>query len=111
MRLKVFERDGWKCRNCGDETKTLHVHHHRYTSKNPWDESLVNLQTLCFECHEAEKKEGYTNIGSAEEYLLLILAIKGFSPDQIYDVAESIYADKFQLGNLKEVPRFGNESQ
>lgn len=51
-RLAVFERDGFQCLCCEDKTSTLHVHHLIYTAKEPWDEPMENLETLCAECHE-----------------------------------------------------------
>ena len=50
-RLKVFERDKWKCTECGDKETTLHIHHLKYTKKYPWDEPLGNLKTVCSNCH------------------------------------------------------------
>jgi len=50
-RLKVFERDKWKCVDCGDAETTLHVHHLKYTKRYPWDEPIKNLKTLCIKCH------------------------------------------------------------
>ena len=55
-RLKVFERDGWKCRNCGDTETMLHVHHITYTKKYPWNELMRNLKSLCDRCHKKEHK-------------------------------------------------------
>lgn len=52
VRLKVFERDGFKCLACGRETETLHVHHLVYTDGEPWDAPLENLETLCVDCHQ-----------------------------------------------------------
>lgn len=54
-RLKIFERDGFTCCRCGDSNEELQVHHLKYTS-NPWDESDINLITLCKTCHEFESK-------------------------------------------------------
>lgn len=51
-RLCVMERDQFKCRDCGSESKTLHVHHLAYQGKNPWDAGDDVLLTLCNECHE-----------------------------------------------------------
>ncbi len=51
-RLKVLERDGFECTDCGDDKKTLHVHHLNYAkSGNPWDSKLDDLETLCEDCH------------------------------------------------------------
>jgi len=52
IRLKTMKRDKWKCVNCGEDKKTLHVHHKKY-KKNIWDANPDDLQTLCNKCHEA----------------------------------------------------------
>lgn len=49
-RLEIMNRDGWKCRNCGDEKSTLHVHHWFYYGE-PWDADSKILSTLCETCH------------------------------------------------------------
>lgn len=51
-RLEVLTRDEWRCRSCGCEDKTLHVHHHHYTRGQPWDTPIELLSALCDECHE-----------------------------------------------------------
>lgn len=57
-RLKVMERDEWKCLDCGSTTKTLNVHHHQYTKgKKPWEYRNGDLGTYCHECHEARHKQ------------------------------------------------------
>lgn len=54
-RLKILDRDGFECKNCGDTTKTLHVHHRRYINgRNPWEYEDSNLVTLCCDCHKIE---------------------------------------------------------
>ena len=49
-RLEIMERDGWKCRNCGDEKSTLHVHHWAYNG-DPWEVDPMFLSTYCHRCH------------------------------------------------------------
>jgi hypothetical protein len=49
-RLRIMERDGWKCFACGDAESTLHVHHFYYDGE-PWDVPDDYLQTLCEICH------------------------------------------------------------
>lgn len=52
MRLRVFERDGWRCVRCGEGRETLHIHHTRYSPGPPWEIDLGALQTLCEACHD-----------------------------------------------------------
>jgi len=49
-RLKIFERDGFKCPYCNDETTTLHVHHEKYEGE-PWEIDDEFLKTACEVCH------------------------------------------------------------
>lgn len=52
-RLRIFERDGFACRNCGDGTSTLNVHHIVYLSgRDPWEYEDKALLTLCEQCHK-----------------------------------------------------------
>jgi hypothetical protein len=51
VRLKVMERDDWKCRLCFADGLTLAVHHKRYSGENPWNADLGDLVTLCEDCH------------------------------------------------------------
>lgn len=50
-RLEVFQRDGFKCTFCSDSETQLQVHHLRY-HKNPIEQSISDLVTLCKDCHE-----------------------------------------------------------
>lgn len=50
-RLRVFQRDNWRCTKCRDTETELHVHHLKYTKKYPWNEPMINLTTLCSNCH------------------------------------------------------------
>lgn len=53
-RLKIFERDKFRCKECGCEENTLHVHHIKYFGK-PWEAPDDFLVTLCQGCHEYEE--------------------------------------------------------
>jgi len=53
----ILQRDGNKCRNCGD-SDSLIVHHRQYHIKNmtgkfisPWEYENRHLITLCEKCH------------------------------------------------------------
>ena len=51
-RLKILERDGFACKQCGDKNSTLHVHHCFYEKgKKIWDYNDIDLFTLCDSCH------------------------------------------------------------
>ena len=52
LRLKVFERDQFKCSCCESADNTLHVHHLVYSKGEPWDAPTEHLETLCNDCHE-----------------------------------------------------------
>src|SRR5690606_11540357 len=54
-RLEVFQRDGFKCVVCGNDKKTLHVHHKKYNG-DPWDVSSDFLVTICEICHAKEHR-------------------------------------------------------
>ena len=52
-RLEVLDSSGWACSNCGDKTKTLHVHHLKYRrGAKPWEYEADELRSLCETCHE-----------------------------------------------------------
>jgi hypothetical protein len=54
LRLKVMERDGFQCQECGDKTETLNVHHKRYVKgRKAWEYEADDLVTLCETCHES----------------------------------------------------------
>lgn len=67
-RLEILQRDNFTCRHCGDTETTLHVHHEKYTGKNPWDADNDDLITICLDCHEVN------HLGLSEfEYTLVDL--------------------------------------
>lgn len=53
-RLEIMQRDDFKCRLCGDDETTLHIHHKEYINGNkPWEYEESYLITLCEHCHRA----------------------------------------------------------
>ncbi len=46
---KVFQRDNYKCRHCGNRNG-IHPHHVTFKSQQGEDR-LNNLITLCWKCH------------------------------------------------------------
>ena len=51
-RLEILQRDGFKCRSCGNEEETLHVHHLSADySVDPWNHREDDMVTLCETCH------------------------------------------------------------
>lgn len=53
MRLRVMDRAGFRCEECGDKDTTLNVHHSYYTKgAKPWEYPAESLKCLCEKCHE-----------------------------------------------------------
>lgn len=53
-RLQIMQRDDFKCQLCGDDKKTLNVHHLHYKGM-PWEALDKHLITLCESCHRIEE--------------------------------------------------------
>lgn len=100
LRLRVFQRDEWKCRACGNSSKTLHAHHPVYHpfSEGPWDYEIDSIITLCSECHSDEHCE----LDSSKANVLLALVKLGYwnsyELDSLCDVLGAITKD--DLTNL-----------
>lgn len=88
MRLKVLERDGWRCRQCQlSEGVSLQVHHSYYTyGADPWDYPESSLITLCEDCHE------YESARSSATNRRLVVAVRTLMPfcDQVEDLVEML---------------------
>ncbi len=50
-RKAALERAGWKCELCGS-IHNLQCHHKIHRSMGRRDDTVSNLQVLCFQCHE-----------------------------------------------------------
>lgn len=86
-RLEILNRDGFKCRCCGNGEKTLHVHHLKYTrGRDPWDYPDASLVTLCEVCHETEHEDAQ----NSREILLDSLLDRGARSTDLYALAVAI---------------------
>ena len=87
LRHQVFQRDNYRCRECGATNKQtrLHVDHIKPVAKGGTND-LSNLQTLCEECNRAK----YT-----DEWV-------GGENTNSYKVSDSIY-----YKNIKQCPECG----
>lgn len=57
FRLKVLEKDGFKCTQCDDDKSPLNAHHLYYISKRkPWEYPIASVLTFCESCHEDNHK-------------------------------------------------------
>lgn len=81
-RLVILERDNFRCAICSDHEKTLHVHHKRYSSTEPWDIPDYCLVTLCADCHSEETEY----LAGEMKYLTEVIRER-FSSDEIADLA------------------------
>ena len=55
-RLEVFQHAEFQCQLCGEDKKTLHVHHSKYDGREPWEYPLSMLICLCEDCHNQHHK-------------------------------------------------------
>jgi hypothetical protein len=92
MRLKVLERDGWQCQECGDKETMLCVHHRYYESgKDPWEYPPEALRTLCEHCHKVET----VDLKKWQDRLLLELAKHGYNSDDLLEIAAAFACQSF----------------
>lgn len=101
-RLEIFNRDGFKCTQCGNDREEIQIHHIEYfEGRMPWDYPGELLTTLCKTCHQKETNDR----PKWEKYLLQSLKSKGFLAADI--LCMSVLIDKgsaFYL-YLKEMVR------
>lgn len=95
LRLRVFERDAWKCRACGNTSKTLNAHHPVYHpfAEGPRDYEIDSIITLCSECHSDE----HSGLDSSKANVLIALVKMGYwgsyEMDSLCDVLNAFTKD------------------
>lgn len=91
LRLLVFQRDMFKCTNCGDGKRSLQVHHIDYEpGYEPWEYPIEFLKTLCEKCHADEKFRK-----REEKGLLLALRMAGFHVTTLTKMKTLLYFKQF----------------
>lgn len=102
MRLKVFQRDNFRCQaaHCTNiiSDQFLHVHHLDYIPDcKPYEYPMDMLITLCDKCHEKEN-----NRDELEIHLSTTLKMKGFLLGDLLHLSCKIDTDdKFTKALLK----------
>lgn len=99
-RLEIFERDGFCCVYCFDDSSMLSVHHLYYDKKNPWESDNDILVTLCESCHNMESdfsiNRSFVKISSTEKLFHAIqkhLRISSESVEYLADVLLELNVD------------------
>lgn len=97
-RLQIFEKDKWRCKQCGNHESELQVHHVDYIPGiNPWEYPDDMLITLCHICHNKE-----TGREKLEYNLATTFKMKGFLYSDLLALSSKIDTDqKFTISLLK----------
>lgn len=107
LRLRVFERDNWTCRNCGEKNKTLNAHHFHYhpCAEGPWDYDPETIITLCADCHSDE----HDGLDISKANVMLALAKIGYNTTFDLDCLVDIFSkiSKDDLNNLFVEKEYG----
>jgi hypothetical protein len=110
-RLRIMERDGFACRDCGDAASPLQIHHCHYRGE-PWEASPLWLLTLCERCHAAR--------GSCESDAKAALGVlfAGMTPAALdaltatlLTAAQRVAKDEGIAGVMRELIVFEREGQ
>lgn len=103
FRLKVLEKDGFTCTQCGETKRTLHAHHLYYIAKRkPWEYPIECVVTLCDECHKDEH-------AIAEEFkdweiIMMVVARSKFAIGLGTDIGENARA--YGASSVEEMADF-----
>lgn len=95
LRLRVFERDNWTCRNCGDKEKTLNAHHVQYHpySEGPWEYYIETIITLCKDCHSEEHDELAASKANVILALVKMGCVSSYDFDSVCNILSKISID------------------
>ena len=107
-RLCVMQRDGFACRDCGDEKSTLQVHHCHYEKGGPWMTDERFLLTLCADCHE---KRGEIEHDLKSFFNEVLASTPVGALDAIIELHGSQALDVFRLSSISAVECFKNSKR
>lgn len=95
-RLELFQAADWRCLDCGESNRTLHVHHSYYErGVKPWEYPNESLTVLCRDCHKVaqdgmtllHREIGKLGIIGSDVLTGIALAINALiDPDSVIDV-------------------------
>lgn len=100
IRLEVFNRDNWVCKNCNSHNKNLQVHHLEYLGIDPWDYPMDMLVTLCDDCHDKE-----TGREQLEKHLGTTFKMQGFLASDLIALSCILETEPNFRNYLKELIR------
>lgn len=104
-RLEILELCEFTCESCGDDDKTLNVHHLYYEkNKDPWEYPEKAYSVLCENCHSEWHENKLLldkNIGPTQENISLLIgyakAIEQREPFECINMIEcSGFADFYR---------------
>lgn len=102
-RLEILERDNFTCTFCKVPNLEVHVHHFYYIGGlKPYEYPNDMLTTLCYICHEREKKRS-----KVEAYLLNSLRMKGYLAFDLLNLSTRIDTDNDFNELIKSLLRRG----
>lgn len=122
-KTEILKRDKFKCKLCGDDETTLHVHHKEYINgNNPWDYPNDLLITLCEHCHyevslEKNKKIDIKNISiyksnnwqNGDRIMFVVENKSGFCSMRVYNSKDQFIKgynlDPFEIQMILKILR------
>ena len=95
-RLEILQRDEFRCLNCGEKEKELHVHHCYYEKdKKAWNYPGKCYITLCHVCHE----KWHRLKNSIDKNLSLL-------PEQLFNIDAILFIlSNYALSSLENILR------
>ena len=104
-RLDVLNLRGFKCENCANEEKQLHVHHRFYLKgRKAWEYDNDVLQVLCETCHENEHKPKKENNMHSE----IIEFIDSLDEDKFYNFFKIVRYLKYDNNEISSIEKIIN---
>jgi hypothetical protein len=102
-RLDVLNLRGFKCENCANEEKQLHVHHRFYLKgRKAWEYDNDVLQVLCETCHENEHKKPKEEENQSE-IIEFIKSLDSYDYHNFIDLIEYLKSNPTELKNLSSI--------
>ena len=105
-RLEILDKANFSCENCGDDEKTLHVHHRRYVKgRMAWEYEDNELACLCEDCHKLD----HYAIDELQEAILgvhvsmmpaIVALVRGYAEGELLNPPYDCHANPYACGQL-----------